>query len=226
MIKTGGQSEELILNIIKNSNEVIVAIDLAGKVILWNSSAEKLFGYEEKEVLGQLFPLVKSEFSFELNTIITKTKEGSSLNFKTQKQTKDGSGLDLIFNTNPLYYGGELIGASIIIQQVDLIKNVNYLTIDIEQENKEHKRTFNVIRDIILLTVGNDKKTINQISTDSGVNWRTVEKHLTYLIGKKLAAEIFSSEYVRIFELTNAGRNYTSNIKRENYNKYIKKTVE
>ena len=35
-------------------------------------------------------------------------------------------------------------------------------------------------------TLTKGRMTINQIAIDSGINWRTVEKHLTYLIGKKL----------------------------------------
>ena len=214
-------SNDLFLNILNHSNEVIIALDLQGNVIFWNKAAENLFGYTEQEVLGKLFSLVKDNFSYELNTILTKTKEGLSNRFKTQKYNKKGEELEVVFNTHPLYLKDSLIGVSIVAYQLDLLKNVNYLNVNTELESKEHKRTFNVIRDIIVLTIGDEKKTINQISTDSGVNWRTVEKHLTFLIGKKLVSEIFSSEYVRIFELTNNGREHAGIIKKENRDKYL-----
>lgn len=207
--------EELILNIIKNSNEAIIAIDLDGKVMLWNRAAENLFGYTEEEVKGKFLPLVKNKASYELETIITKTKEGKSLNFRTQKQDRIGNEFDLIFHTNPIHKNNVIIGAAIIIQQSELLKKVSYLSLNLEQTTKEPKRTFLVIRDLILLTINYDKKTINQISSESGINWRTVEKHLTFLIGKKLVAEIFSSEYVRIFELTAHGRNYLDQLKKD-----------
>ncbi|MBS3152012.1 PAS domain S-box protein [Candidatus Woesearchaeota archaeon] len=216
--------ENLVLNIVKNSKEIIIALDLDGNVIFWNKAAEDIFGYEGKEVLGKLYPLVKNKFSYELETILNKTRNKEAITFRTQKQDKEGNELDLILNTNPLYKNDLVIGVSIIIQQADILRKVSYLSIDIQPESREPKRTFNVIRDLIILTIAEDKKTINQISTDSGINWRTVEKHLTYLIGKKFVSEIFSSEYVRIFELTTQGKNHVAKLKTENYKDCDKKT--
>jgi predicted transcriptional regulator len=76
-------------------------------------------------------------------------------------------------------------------------------------ENKESaisRRTFSTLRSTIMLALSKGTKTINQISTETGINWRTVELHLTYLVGKGLAKEIFNSTYVRIFTLTDEGK--------------------
>ncbi|MBI2657673.1 ArsR family transcriptional regulator [Candidatus Woesearchaeota archaeon] len=70
------------------------------------------------------------------------------------------------------------------------------------------KRTFIEIRNSILLCLAEGQKTINQISSETGINWRTVDRHLTYLIGKGWAREVFSSSYVRILELTAFGKDY------------------
>ena len=216
------QESELIFNIIKNSNEAIVAIDLNAKVTFWNKSAERLFGYKEKEVLGKSLPFIKNKFSFELETLITKAKEGKSLTFKTTKETKDKNEIELLFSTNPIFKNDAIIGVSAIIQEASLLKKVSYLPFDLEMPHREPKRTFIEIRDLIFLTLKSDKKTINQIASESGINWRTVEKHLTYLIGKKYASEIFSSEYVRIFELTNQGTDYVEKLQKEQIQKHIK----
>lgn len=70
------------------------------------------------------------------------------------------------------------------------------------------KRRFIEIRNTILLSLASGQKTINQISSENQINWRTVERHLIYLIGKGWVREAFSSAYVRIFELTAFGRDY------------------
>lgn len=70
------------------------------------------------------------------------------------------------------------------------------------------KRTFIEIRHHVLLSLASGQKTLNQISIDTNINWRTVERHLTYLIGKGWVREAFSSAYVRIFELTAFGKDY------------------
>jgi len=70
------------------------------------------------------------------------------------------------------------------------------------------KRTFTEIRDLILLSLASGQKTINQISINTSINWKTVESHLTHLTGKSLVKEVFSSSYVRVYELTAFGKDY------------------
>ena len=70
------------------------------------------------------------------------------------------------------------------------------------------KRTFIEIRNSILLSLAPGQKTINQISNEAQVNWKTVERHLIYLVGKGWVREAFSSAYVRVFELTAFGKDY------------------
>ncbi|MBI4451822.1 ArsR family transcriptional regulator [Candidatus Woesearchaeota archaeon] len=88
--------------------------------------------------------------------------------------------------------------------------------------NKEgaSKRTFIEIRDSILLSLASGQKTINQISNETGINWKTVDNHLVHLMGKLLVREAFTSPYVRIFELTAFGKDYL----RKNLGKNIKIT--
>ncbi|MBD3313862.1 ArsR family transcriptional regulator [Candidatus Woesearchaeota archaeon] len=73
-------------------------------------------------------------------------------------------------------------------------------------EGSNNKRTFDELREIILRDLTQSQKTINQISSETGINWKTVENHLTFLVGKGLAREIFSSKFVRIFEATEKGQ--------------------
>ena len=75
-----------------------------------------------------------------------------------------------------------------------------------ETKKPASRRTFYKLRGVILCTLSKGRKTINQISSETGINWRTVELHLTYLAGKGLISEVFSSSYVRIFELSKDGK--------------------
>ena len=78
------------------------------------------------------------------------------------------------------------------------------------------KRNFKEIRDLLLLELSGSRKTINQLAQDSGVNWKTTQHHLVYLIGKQMVKEVFSSPYVRIFELTELGEDYVDMLKPKN----------
>ena len=79
------------------------------------------------------------------------------------------------------------------------------------------KRTFIEIRSCILLSLASGQKTINQIAGETEINWRTVDNHLVHLLGKSLVKEVFSSSYVRIFELTAFGKDFL----RKNHGKNI-----
>lgn len=75
------------------------------------------------------------------------------------------------------------------------------------------KRRFSEIRDLILANLYDGKKTVNQISSETGINWKTVDNHLIYLVGKGMAQVVFSSPYVKIFELTGVGKEYADHLK-------------
>jgi len=70
------------------------------------------------------------------------------------------------------------------------------------------KRRFSDIRDLILKNLYTGRKTVNQISSETEINWKTVDNHLIYLVGKAMAEVVFSSPYVKIFEITETGREY------------------
>ena len=77
--------------------------------------------------------------------------------------------------------------------------------------SKLSKRTFEHIRLCIIFTLYSKEKTINTISTETGINWKTVESHLVYLLGKKFVEDVYSSEYARIFRLSDRGKEFADN---------------
>lgn len=67
------------------------------------------------------------------------------------------------------------------------------------------KRVFSDIRAEILASLSSGRKTVNDIATKTETNWKTVDNHLIYLIGKGLVTKVFDSPYVKIFEITEEG---------------------
>lgn len=68
------------------------------------------------------------------------------------------------------------------------------------------KRRFSELRLVILRGLSSGQKTVNQLSREVGINWRTVDNHLIYLVGKGYASTVFTSPYVKIYQITDAGR--------------------
>lgn len=67
------------------------------------------------------------------------------------------------------------------------------------------KRTFEVLRNKLLRTFVTGQKTVNQAASEAGINWRTVNNHITFLLGKGYLKPIFVSQYVKIYEITEEG---------------------
>ena len=81
-----------------------------------------------------------------------------------------------------------------------------------KQTSGKKKRKFAQIRDSILFQLSFGKQTINQIAHETNANWKTIDLHLTFLMGKGMVVEVFRSDYARIYELTPEGRKYIAMI--------------
>ena len=87
-----------------------------------------------------------------------------------------------------------------------------------QNESDKSKRTFLYLRHLILIALLKGPQTINQISINSGINWKTAENHLTHLTGKGLIALLYQTPYLKIYQLTDKGKQYLEYVK-EKYQK-------
>ncbi|MBW2977182.1 ArsR family transcriptional regulator [Candidatus Woesearchaeota archaeon] len=78
-------------------------------------------------------------------------------------------------------------------------------------DNSNGKRTFKEIRKGILLCLSKGQMTVNEIATCANINWKTVDNHLIHLTGRGMVKEVLNSAYVRIYELTEEGKEFILN---------------
>ena len=199
----------------------IISINTNGELILWSKGAEELFGYTKEEVIINKHNFLTSESNKEFSLMLKKLSDNENFIYKTKQEHKKGFPINLVVNASPVYNEEKKICAIFaIFQNSSKLKKAASLNPSLTQ--KDSKRTFKVIRNTILSHLTKGKMTINQISNSTNINWKTVEKHLTYLIGKKMIEEVFSSEYVRIFELAERGRSYITNTQKEKLTDFFK----
>ena len=67
------------------------------------------------------------------------------------------------------------------------------------------KRTFEDIRKAILECLSSGQHTINQISSKTRINWKTVKLHLDHLVSRGLVNNVLNCDYVKIFEISDEG---------------------
>ncbi len=136
------QNEEVnarLAAIVQSSDDAIVGKTLEGIITSWNSSAERLFGYKEQEIIGQsVTKLIPPDRLDEEPGILERLKRGEKVDhFETKRITKDGKFLDLSLTISPIKdSSGNIIGASKIARDITRQKEIGRLI----QESEERFR--------------------------------------------------------------------------------------
>jgi len=107
--------------IVSSSYDAIVTKTLDGTITGWNESAERMFGYPEKEIVGQsIRRLIPPDRQQEEDEIIAQLQRGEMIqSFETVRLTKDGHFIDVSVTISPLRDGrGKLIGASKVARDI------------------------------------------------------------------------------------------------------------
>lgn len=68
------------------------------------------------------------------------------------------------------------------------------------------KRRFRELQALILKSLKNRPLTLNEIASESGINWNSTARQIILLKGKDCVKEIFSHRRLRIFEITEKGK--------------------
>jgi two-component system cell cycle sensor histidine kinase/response regulator CckA len=107
--------------IVESSDDAIISKDLNGIIASWNHGAKQLFGYQEKEIIGQpvtlLIPAHRRE---EEAVILDRIRRGERIeHYETVRQHKDGSLIDISLTVSPIKdAAGKVIGASKIARDI------------------------------------------------------------------------------------------------------------
>jgi PAS domain S-box-containing protein len=97
------ETNQTLEALIEASPLAMISLDLDGKVEMWNSAAEQIFGWTEKEVIGRFNPIIPKEQEDGFRERVAALLKGTpSLTVEVQRQKKDGSRIDLTLSTAPL----------------------------------------------------------------------------------------------------------------------------
>jgi len=119
---------EYFQNLVGSAGDAILAVDLEGKITLWNIGAERMFGYSREEALGQsayslLGGVDKSE---EVRNVARRVFSGESVGpYEAQRYRKDGKVIWGSATATPLRNSeGEVIGVSVIFKDLTEEKRI------------------------------------------------------------------------------------------------------
>lgn len=111
----------LLSGIVEGSDDAILALDTDGRIISWNPGAERLFGYAEREAVGQhITMLIPENHHGEDRHILGEILAGRRIqHFETQRVRKDGALVDVSLTVSPLPDAtGSIAGASKIVRDI------------------------------------------------------------------------------------------------------------
>jgi PAS domain S-box-containing protein len=101
--------------LVNSSNDPILTKDLDGRILSWNRSAARVFGYEEDEILGEsILRLIPSDFHQAEHELLRKLKMGETIDpYETTWIRKDGADIPVSVTVYHVRNeAGDVIGAS------------------------------------------------------------------------------------------------------------------
>ncbi|HEY1056087.1 MAG TPA: PAS domain S-box protein, partial [Emticicia sp.] len=115
------EQQTLLVSIINSSDDAIVSINADKNILSWNKGAEKMFGYNDKEVIGKsIYQIVPTNRYYEEEEIFGRIREGKPVNhYETQRLNKWGRLLDISLTASPIKDSkGNITGISKIARDI------------------------------------------------------------------------------------------------------------
>jgi PAS domain S-box-containing protein len=119
------EDRRLLASIVSSSDDAIIGKDLDGRIVSWNLAAERMYGYNAEEAIGQsvamLLPPNRSDDFFK---ILERIRRGEKIeHYETVRRRRDGALLDVSLTVSPIYdESGRIIGASKIARDITALK--------------------------------------------------------------------------------------------------------
>lgn len=125
-------TNQTLQTLIQTSPLGIITLDTNAKVTTWNPAAERLFGWQEAEVLGKVLPIIPLEERQQFQNRFRSTLQGATETaLELRRQKKDGSLIDVSVWTAPLKdSNGTIVGS------VGLVADISDRKI-VEQERQQ-----------------------------------------------------------------------------------------
>jgi len=133
--------------VVQSSHDAVAAKTLNGIITDWNHSAERIFGYKPKEIIGKsVLTLIPKNRQDEEQEILRKIRRGKILDhYETVRRRKDGQLIDVSLTISPIKNpNGEIVGVSKIARDITKQKQT-------ERRLAEQTRLLDLTKDAIIV---------------------------------------------------------------------------
>ncbi|HWA01557.1 MAG TPA: PAS domain S-box protein, partial [Caulobacterales bacterium] len=115
------QESARLAAIVTTSDDAILSKSLDGVILSWNAGAQRIFGYEAAEMVGQsIFKIIPPDLHGEERHILAQLSQGERVDhYETTRIAKDGRRLHISLSVAPLKdQNGRVVGASKIARDI------------------------------------------------------------------------------------------------------------
>jgi PAS domain S-box-containing protein len=119
---------KLLVAIVEGCDDAIISKDLNGLVTSWNSSAERMFGYQANEMIGQsITRIIPPELLDDERVILGTILSGQRLeHYETVRVKKNGERIDVSLTVSPVKdITGRVIGAAKVARDITVRKRAD-----------------------------------------------------------------------------------------------------
>lgn len=111
---------ETMRTLVTASPSAIICIDMKGRATVWNSAAERIFGWTAREVIGKPLPVIPSENAKEAEVLRQRAFQGETVTgCEVRRLRKDGSLIDVSVAFGPVHdRQGRVIGVVSVITDI------------------------------------------------------------------------------------------------------------
>jgi PAS domain S-box-containing protein len=134
------ERQAILASIVENSDDAIISKNLNGIISSWNKGAERIFGYNEEEVIGRHISfIIPSDRIDEETEILKNIRAGITVDhFQTIRLTKDGKLIDISLTVSPLKdVEGKVVGASKVARDITAEKLAQAIIKESNQKKDE-----------------------------------------------------------------------------------------
>ncbi len=120
-LRIADEKSAVLKSIIENSDDAIVSKDLNSVVTSWNNAAERIFGYNAEDMIGQsIMKIIPLDRHDEEPHILSQLSQGIRVDhFETERLRKDGTLINVSLTISPIKdSSGNVIGLSKIARDI------------------------------------------------------------------------------------------------------------
>jgi PAS domain S-box-containing protein len=187
------ESNQTLEAIIHASPLAIITLDPEGIVKMWNSAAERIYGWSEEEVLGRPLPTVPLDRQEEMRKNHQRALAGTDFKaYETERLRKDGTQISVSISTAPLTDSeGRLSGVVALVEDITERKRAErekaQLAVEVETQRRRLDAIIKSVPGVVWEAWGEPDESNQRINFVSDY----VEKLLGYTVEEWLSTPNF-----------------------------------